>query len=44
MPAVGELAPDFLVQDEEGNKIALSEYRGKNSVVLFFYPKDDTPG
>jgi peroxiredoxin Q/BCP len=39
----GELAPDFEVQDHEGRRVRLSDYRGKN-VVLWFYPKADTPG
>jgi peroxiredoxin Q/BCP len=36
-------APKFTLSDQDGKKIALSEYRGKN-VILYFYPKDDTPG
>jgi thioredoxin-dependent peroxiredoxin len=36
-------APDFKTQDENGSNVALSEFKGKN-VVLFFYPKADTPG
>jgi peroxiredoxin Q/BCP len=37
------LAPEFELQDETGVAVKLSDYRGKN-VVLYFYPKDDTPG
>ena len=37
------LAPDFTVQDHTGRARSLSDYRGKN-VVLWFYPKADTPG
>jgi peroxiredoxin Q/BCP len=37
------IAPDFELQNEEGVKIRLADYRGK-PVVLYFYPKDDTPG
>lgn len=37
------LAPDFQLQDETGVVHSLSQYRGQN-VVLYFYPKDDTPG
>jgi peroxiredoxin len=37
------LAPEFALQDETGVAVKLSDYRGKN-VVLYFYPKDDTPG
>jgi peroxiredoxin Q/BCP len=40
---VGEMAPDFTASDHRGAPIKLSNLRGKN-VVLFFYPKDDTPG
>ncbi len=36
-------APDFTGIDQNGNNISLSDYRGKK-VVLYFYPKDDTPG
>jgi peroxiredoxin Q/BCP len=43
-PRVGEPAPDFRLPSTEGRDIALSDYRGKQSVVLYFYPKDDTPG
>ena len=37
------LAPDFQLEDETGVVYSLSQYRGQN-VVLYFYPKDDTPG
>ena len=40
---VGDMAPDFEAKDEAGNTIKLSDYRGKK-VVLYFYPKDNTPG
>jgi thioredoxin-dependent peroxiredoxin len=40
---VGEMAPDFEVKDHAGRTVKLSDYRGKN-VVLWFYPKADTPG
>ena len=40
---VGDKAPAFSGKDETGNTISLKEYKGKK-VVLFFYPKDDTPG
>jgi peroxiredoxin Q/BCP len=39
----GDKAPDFSGKDENGNSISLSDYKGKR-VVLFFYPKDMTPG
>ena len=41
--SVGEPAPDFTSTDQTGQPITLSTYRGKK-VVLYFYPKDDTPG
>ncbi|MDJ0745121.1 MAG: peroxiredoxin [Xenococcaceae cyanobacterium MO_167.B27] len=41
--AVGTTAPDFTTVDDQGNQVSLSDYRGK-VVVLYFYPKDDTPG
>jgi peroxiredoxin Q/BCP len=40
---VGETAPDFELRDQDGNVVRLSELRGR-SVVLYFYPKADTPG
>jgi thioredoxin-dependent peroxiredoxin len=40
---VGELAPDFTLPASNGKDVSLSDYRGKN-VVLYFYPKDNTPG
>ena len=39
----GDKAPDFSSKDQNGNQIKLSDLRGKK-VVLYFYPKDDTPG
>ena len=39
----GTTAPDFTTTDQNGEKITLKNYRGKK-VVLYFYPKDDTPG
>jgi thioredoxin-dependent peroxiredoxin len=40
---VGATAPDFTVKDTNGNTVKLSDYAGK-MVVMYFYPKDDTPG
>jgi peroxiredoxin Q/BCP len=42
-PAVGTSAPDFTLNSQEGQPVRLSDYRGK-WVVLYFYPKDFTPG
>ena len=39
----GDVAPDFDAVDHQGNRVKLSELRGKK-VVLWFYPKADTPG
>jgi peroxiredoxin Q/BCP len=39
----GTLAPDFTLPTDGGGEVTLSDYRGKK-VVLYFYPKDDTPG
>lgn len=43
VPAEGTLAPDFTLPSQEGTPISLHSYRGK-WVVLYFYPKDQTPG
>ena len=43
MPAAGMDAPDFSLVSGTGDEIALSSFRGR-PVVLYFYPKDDTPG
>jgi peroxiredoxin Q/BCP len=43
MPNVGDIAPDFSVKDAHGATVTLSQFRGRK-VVLYFYPKDDTPG
>ncbi|TVP53606.1 MAG: thioredoxin-dependent thiol peroxidase [Mongoliibacter sp.] len=40
---VGKAAPDFESKDQDGNTIKLSDFKGKK-VVLYFYPKDNTPG
>ncbi|MDX1555896.1 MAG: peroxiredoxin [Xanthomonadales bacterium] len=42
-PAVGSAAPEFKLQDQDGNWHSLSDYQGK-WLALYFYPKDDTPG
>ena len=42
-PEEGSLAPDFTLNSEKGNALTLHSLQGKN-IVLFFYPKDDTPG
>lgn len=40
---VGQKAPDFTVTNDKGQQVKLSDFKGKK-VVLYFYPKDDTPG
>ena len=40
----GTKAPDFKAVSNEGKEVALKNYQGKKRVVLYFYPKDDTPG
>lgn len=40
---VGDKAPSFSLKDQNGKTVKLSDYKGKK-VVLYFYPKDDTPG
>jgi thioredoxin-dependent peroxiredoxin len=44
IPQVGDLAPDFTLLASTGGTISLADYRDKQEVVLYFYPKDDTPG
>ena len=40
----GAKAPLFTLQSNEGKTVSLADYKGKQRVVLYFYPKDDTPG
>ena len=42
--SVGDAAPEFDLADASGQRVRLADFRGKRSVVLYFYPKDDTPG
>jgi thioredoxin-dependent peroxiredoxin len=42
--AVGDVAPDFSLQDQDGRTVALADLLKERCVVLYFYPKDDTPG
>ena len=41
--AIGDIAPDFTLPDQDGKPVTLSDLRGQR-VVIYFYPKDDTPG
>lgn len=43
MLKAGDAAPDFTLETDRSEKVTLSKLKGKQ-VVLFFYPKDDTPG
>jgi thioredoxin-dependent peroxiredoxin len=41
---VGDVAPEFDLPDASGKRIRLADFKGRQAVVLYFYPKDDTPG
>ena len=41
---VGDRAPSFSLPDRDGNPVNLDDFLGEKPIVLFFYPKDDTPG
>ena len=43
MLTIGQKAPEFTLQDKDGKNISISDFKGKK-VVLYFYPKDNTPG
>ncbi len=43
LPAVGQKAPDFSALNQDGKTLSLADFKGKK-LVLYFYPKDDTPG
>ena len=40
----GSVAPDFKLEGDDGKSYSLSDFKGRKQVVLYFYPKDDTPG
>jgi peroxiredoxin Q/BCP len=40
----GKAAPDFTLEDQDGKPVSLSDFAGRQAVLLYFYPKDDTPG
>lgn len=44
LPKIGNMAPAFTLQDQNGNKISLKDFKGKSNVVVYFYPKAMTPG
>ncbi len=44
LPTVGKPAPDFTLPSTSGEPVTLKSFKGKKTVVLYFYPKDETPG
>ena len=44
LPRVGNMAPAFTLQDQNGDKVSLKDFRDKSNVVLYFYPRAMTPG
>jgi peroxiredoxin Q/BCP len=44
LPQVGDAAPDFTLASTDDKDVSLSDFKGKSAVVLYFYPRDDTPG
>jgi len=43
LPVIGKPAPDFTLPSTSGQMVSLRQFKGKRTVVLFFYPEDDTP-
>ena len=41
---VGDIAPDFTLSSQTGSSVSLKDFRGQKNVIVYFYPKDDTPG
>ncbi len=44
LPKVGNMAPAFTLLNQDGEKVSLKDYKGKSGVVLYFYPRANTPG
>jgi len=44
LPEVGQPAPDFTLSSTDDRDVRLSDFKGQQAVVLYFYPRDDTPG
>ena len=44
LPVIGKPAPDFSLPSSGGETVTLRQFKGKKTVVLYFYPKDETPG
>src|ERR1700737_622330 len=44
LPEVGKPAPEFKLASTDDKEVSLADFKGKQAVVLYFYPRDDTPG
>lgn len=44
LPKIGNLAPAFSLQNQQGDKVSLKDFKTKKNVVIYFYPKASTPG
>lgn len=44
LPVIGKTAPDFTLPSTTGEPVSLKQFKNKKTVVLYFYPKDETPG
>jgi len=44
LPVIGKPAPDFTLPSTTGENVSLRQFKGKKTVILYFYPKDETPG
>ena len=44
LPVIGKPAPDFTLPSTSGEPVSLRQFKGKKTVILYFYPKDETPG
>jgi peroxiredoxin Q/BCP len=44
LPEIGKPAPDFKLASTDDKDVSLADFKGKQAVVLYFYPRDDTPG
>ncbi len=44
MPLLGKIAPDFKLLNQDGQPVQAADFHGKKHIVLYFYPKDETPG
>ena len=44
LPVIGKPAPDFTLPSTTGEPVSLKQFKGKKTVILYFYPKDETPG